>query len=280
MVDDGSTDSTRQMVAQRFPATIYLYQPNQGVSCARNAGIGAASGEWIALLDSDDEWLPRKLAAQMNLLSQQPEHLLCHTEEIWIRNGKQVNQMKKHTKCGGEIFQRCLSLCIISPSSVLIHRSLFERIGLFDESLPACEDYDLWLRICASHPVAYVATPQIVKHGGHSDQLSRQHWGMDRFRLKALVKIIESGALSGADLSAARAMLRKKAAILANGAEKRGNRNAAVEYRTLAEQHLDPAGKGNHRHRNADESVEVMDSILNAHAIDSNQPLGVFFRDV
>ena len=244
MVDDGSTDSTRQMVAQRFPATIYLYQPNQGVSCARNAGIGAASGEWIALLDSDDEWLPRKLAAQMNLLSQQPEHLLCHTEEIWIRNGRRVNQMKKHTKCGGEIFQRCLSLCIISPSSVLIHRSLFERIGLFDESLPACEDYDLWLRICASHPVAYVATPQIVKHGGHSDQLSRQHWGMDRFRLKALVKIIESGVLSGADLSAARAMLRKKATILANGAEKRGNRNAADEYRTLAEQHLDPAGKG------------------------------------
>lgn len=166
MVDDGSTDDTRQMVTSRYPQAVYLYQPNRGVSSARNLGITSAGGAWIALLDSDDEWLPGKLAAQLKLLGSLPDHRICHTEEIWVRNGTRVNQMKKHAKYGGKIFRHSLPRCIISPSSVLIHRSLFNRVGLFDESLPACEDYDLWLRICASHPVAFVESPQIVKYGG------------------------------------------------------------------------------------------------------------------
>ncbi|MES9936336.1 MAG: glycosyltransferase family A protein, partial [Sedimenticola sp.] len=193
VVDDGSEDHTREMVSEKFPRVRYLQQPNRGVSSARNLGISEARGDWIALLDSDDEWLPSKLASQKTRLESQPGHHICHTEEIWIRNGKRVNQMKKHTKQGGAIFQHCLPLCVISPSSVLIHKSVFREVGLFDESLPACEDYDLWLRICARYPVTYVEQPQIVKYGGHEDQLSRRHWGMDRFRLHALEKIITSG---------------------------------------------------------------------------------------
>ncbi|HXK57940.1 MAG TPA: glycosyltransferase family A protein [Gammaproteobacteria bacterium] len=235
VVDDGSTDDTRQMVTSRFPQAIYLHQPNRGVSSARNLGINSASGEWIALLDSDDEWLPGKLSAQLELLGSLPDYRICHTEEIWIRSGRRVNQMKKHTKCGGDIFLRCLPLCVISPSSALIHRSLFDRIGLFDESLPACEDYDLWLRICASHPVAYVTTPQVVKYGGHQDQLSRRYWGMDRFRIAALEEIIQSGSLTGEALSAARAMVSRKARIVAGGAAKRGEWIEAARYREIAD---------------------------------------------
>ncbi|MET0093096.1 MAG: glycosyltransferase family A protein, partial [Sedimenticola sp.] len=174
VVDDGSEDHTREMVSEKFPRVHYLHQPNRGVSSARNLGISEARGDWIALLDSDDEWLPSKLASQKTRLESQPGHHICHTEEIWIRNGKRVNQMKKHTKQGGAIFQHCLPLCVISPSSVLIHKSVFREVGLFDESLPACEDYDLWLRICARYPVTYVEQPQIVKYGGHEDQLSRR----------------------------------------------------------------------------------------------------------
>lgn len=237
VVDDGSIDDTRQMLASRFPQAIYLYQPNQGVSSARNLGIRSARGEWIALLDSDDEWLPGKLNLQLALLGSLPDYLICHTEEIWVRNGRRVNQMKKHAKYGGDIFHRCLPLCVISPSSVLIHRTLFDRVGLFDESLPACEDYDLWLRICAAHPVAYVATPQIVKYGGHEDQLSRRFWGMDRFRIVALEKIIQSGSLAEDALFAARAMLSKKARIMAQGAAKRGKSKEAAQYREIAERY-------------------------------------------
>jgi glycosyltransferase involved in cell wall biosynthesis len=234
VVDDGSEDGTGLMLARHHPEVRVLTQKNSGVSSARNNGIRKARGEWIALLDSDDEWLPGKLAIQMRTLAAQPGIRLCHTDEIWIRNGRRANQMKKHAKRGGWIFQHSLPLCAISPSSVVIHRSLFDEVGLFDESLPACEDYDLWLRICAREPVSFVETPQIVKYGGHEDQLSRRHWGMDRFRVKALQKILGEGILNAEDSAAASAMLRRKSEILAQGAAKRGRTEEAAGYRASA----------------------------------------------
>lgn len=238
VVDDGSSDNTAEMMAQQFPQCVYIQQTNQGVSAARNRGIEAAAGEWLAFLDSDDEWLESKLEAQHDLLQQHPEIKICHTEEIWIRNGKRVNQMKKHAKSGGYIFQKCLPLCVISPSSVTIHRSLFDEVGNFDEQLPACEDYDLWLRICSTYPVAFVEQPQIRKYGGHDDQLSQHHWGMDRFRIIALEKIIQSGRLNSVDRAAAIQTLVSKADILAQGAKKRGKESEAECYLEIRDRYL------------------------------------------
>jgi GT2 family glycosyltransferase len=147
--------------------------------------------------------------------------------------------MKKHAKSSGQIFLNCLPLCVISPSSVVIHRSLFSEVGLFDENLPACEDYDLWLRICARHPVTFVNEPQIIKYGGHEDQLSRRHWGMDRFRIQALQKLLESNELPKEYRQATIQMLVEKAQILANGALKRGKQEEAEEYRALQEQYAE-----------------------------------------
>jgi glycosyltransferase involved in cell wall biosynthesis len=237
VVDDGSSDNTKELVAGHPAQPRYLRQENRGVSSSRNLGIRNAGGEWLAFLDSDDEWLPGKLAAQIRALEQQPECRICHTEEIWIRNGIRVNAMNKHAKSGGRIFQQCLPLCVISPSSAMIHRSLLDEVGLFDEALPACEDYDLWLRICARHPVAFVTEPQIVKYGGHADQLSRRHWGMDRFRIRALEKILDSEELSPEDRSAAILTLTEKAEILANGATKRGKHDEAEKYRALQQKY-------------------------------------------
>ncbi len=237
VVDDGSADGTAEMVAARFPQVRLLRQENRGVSAARNAGIAIARGGWLAFLDSDDEWLPGKLAAQREVLAENPDCRLCHAEEIWIRNGKRVNAMKKHRKSGGRIYRRCLPLCVISPSAAVIHRDVFRDYGGFDESLPACEDYDLWLRICAREPVAFVETPQIVKYGGHDDQLSRRYWGMDRFRVQALVKMLASGVLDAADEMATREMLVEKCRILSQGAEKRGNADRAARYRALADKY-------------------------------------------
>jgi glycosyltransferase involved in cell wall biosynthesis len=233
IVDDGSDDRTRELVKSDYPQCRYLFQTNQGVSSARNLGIQQAQGEWIALLDSDDAWLPDKLQRQMAALQAAPGIRLCHTEEIWIRNGARVNAMKKHRKRGGRIFRHCLPLCVISPSSALLHRSLLQEVGLFDTDLPACEDYDLWLRICAREPVLFLDRPLLVKYGGHADQLSRKHWGMDRFRIQALEKIIGSGRLDDEDRNAAIEMLLEKSEILALGAEKRGKLSRADFYRQL-----------------------------------------------
>lgn len=233
VVDDGSTDGTDEMVQTRFPQVTYVYQPNGGVSAARNNGIRLAQSEWIALIDSDDEWRPEKLRRQYEALVRYPDFRVCHTEEIWIRRGKRVNAKRIHAKAGGWIFQHCLPLCAMSPSSILIHRDVFDEVGLFDETLPACEDYDLWLRITAKYPVLFIPNAQIIKYGGHDDQLSNKHPGMDRFRIYALEKIVQSGILSATNRQAAVDMLLKKIHIYCQGAEKRQKYREVDFYRQL-----------------------------------------------
>ncbi len=237
VIDDGSTDGTEDMLRREFPQASYFYQENRGVSAARNLGVQQTTGDWLAFLDSDDEWLPEKLFNQKAALTNHPEYKICHTEENWIRDGAQVDVPKKYAKTGGWIFAHCLPLCAMSPSTVLIHRSVFEGIGLFDTQLPACEDYDLWLRITANYPVLLVEQPQINKHGGHEDQLSRAFWGMDRFRISALQKIIDAGQLSEQNRQAAINMLIKKADIYLNGVTKRGKIEEADYYRQLIERY-------------------------------------------
>ncbi len=224
VVDDGSSDGSVDYIRESFTTVKLVEQANAGVSAARNAGLNYATGEWIALLDSDDEWLPHKLSAQFHLL-QQSSLKVCHTQEIWIRNGVRVNQMTKHQKAGGWIFKRCLPLCAMSPSSIVIQRDVFESIGVFDVNLPACEDYDLWLRITSRYEVAYVDKACINKYGGHEDQLSKRYWGMDRFRVIALEKLLSDPiqSLDNSDRDAAKNMLLKKLRILHKGAIKHEN---------------------------------------------------------
>ncbi len=224
VVDDGSTDASLDQLSRHYPTQLtILTQSNAGVSAARNAGIRNATGDWIALLDSDDEWLPGKLEAQEKTIAAHPTSVLCHTEEIWIRNGVRVNAMKKHTKQGGDIFLNCLPLCVISPSSVLLRRSIFDSIGDFDESLPACEDYDLWLRICSVYPVLFLPQAMLIKYGGHDDQLSRKYWGMDRFRLQSLTNLLRDGQLNDHQRSETINTLMQKTRILRKGAIKHHN---------------------------------------------------------
>jgi len=233
VIDDGSTDDTAQMLQVDFPAARYVYQENKGVSSARNKGLNIAKGKWLAFLDSDDEWLAEKLEKQIAILKITPDAKICHTEEIWVRNGVRVNQMKKHKKTGGWIFLQCLPLCAMSPSSIVIHRSVFDDVGEFDISLPACEDYDLWLRITAKYPVLYIEEPQIIKYGGHEDQLSQKYWGMDRYRIKALQKVILENKLSPEKKQQAIGMLLKKSKIFQQGALKRGKIDDVNHYQQI-----------------------------------------------
>ena len=230
VVDDGSTDATDEMILRDYPTVRLHRQENTGVSSARNAGVALASGEWIAFLDSDDAWLPEKLERQLSHLANEPELRLSHTDEIWIRNGRRVNQPKEYAKSGGSIYRQCLPLCCICPSSALIRRDLFDEIGGFDETFPVCEDYDLWLRITAREPVHYLDEALVRKYGGHEDQLSTTTWGMDRYRTRALEKIMSEEILSLADRILTKEILVKKLRILVAGARKRGNQEVVAEY--------------------------------------------------
>ncbi len=237
VIDDGSTDHTEALINHDYPTIQYHKQENRGVSAARNVGIQSATSEWLAFLDSDDEWLPNKLEVQMQRLKSEPDNLISHTEEIWIRNGRRVNPKKKHIKKGGHIFEHCLPMCAMSPSSIIIHRSVLDDVGLFDENLPACEDYDLWLRITAKYPVTFIETPQIIKTGGHADQLSQKYWGMDRFRIQALNNLlsceISRPQISVQQRQAVISMLTEKIKIFALGARKRGREDEAAHYESL-----------------------------------------------
>jgi glycosyltransferase involved in cell wall biosynthesis len=231
VVDDGSTDDTASRIQSHYPEITLIRQKQQGVSFARNAGIQRATGDWIAFLDSDDFWLPKKCERQTKALMENLDSRISHTDEIWIRKGRRVNPKRKHRKSGGDLFERSLALCIISPSSVMIHREVFEKCGLFDTQLPVCEDYDLWLRICLEYRVLYVDEPLIIKTGGHEDQLSRKYWGMDRFRIQAMERLLERNDLDEDKRNQIHRMLLKKIGIYLSGAEKRQKHDEVLHYR-------------------------------------------------
>jgi len=190
VIDDGSTDKTQQII-QEFPNIKYFFQDNAGVSSARNLGIKKASCEWIAFLDSDDEWHREKLEEQVAFHKKNSEILMSYTDEKWVRNSFEVKIPKKFAKFGGEIFKECISHCIIAPSATVIHKSLLNAVGTFDEGLEVCEDYDLWLRIANKHQIGLVDKKLITKYAGHEDQLSFKHWGMDKFRVLALENLLK-----------------------------------------------------------------------------------------
>ena len=233
VIDDGSTDRSHESLATEFPTVQWIRQSNHGVSHARNQGIKQAKGEWIALLDSDDTWHPSKLEEQNQFLQQNLGLLFCHTDEAWIRRGKSVSHPAYLNKSNQDIFLKSLARCIICPSSVVIHQKIFEKIGFFDEELPVCEDYDLWLRLVLQYEIGYLDRKLVTKHGGHSDQLSTTYWGMDRFRVQSLQKLLDNPNLKSSLIPLIFQTLIQKLDILNKGFSKRDKQLEAKEFNQL-----------------------------------------------
>lgn len=234
VVDDGSEDNTSHVLASFNGRLRTLLQQHRGVSAARNLGIRHSRGDLVAFLDSDDEWLPDKLALQTGRFDPARPYYVCHSDEIWVRDGREIAQKKVHRKQGGRFFERALERCLISPSSVMISRALLDRAGWFDEELPAAEDYDLWLRITAFYDVDFIPEPLLIKHGGHPDQLSTTVPAIDRFRIRAIRKILDVPDLRPDYRNAAIRELIRKCLIVAAGCDNRGRLAEAEEYRELA----------------------------------------------
>lgn len=237
VVDDGSTDNTAEMIAENYSQQVkYIYKENGGPSTARNTGIRAAAHELLAFLDSDDRFDRCKLAKQLAAMEQAPEYLVSHTQEIWYRDGKFLNQKKRHRKENGYIFLRCLELCAVGMSTIMARKKLFNEVGLFDEDLPCCEDYDLWLRASVNHPFLLVDQPLTIKDGGRPDQLSCLHRvGMDRYRIRSMHNLFNSGTLSKEQRGLTALELIRKCTIYGTGCLKHGRESEGEEYLQLAE---------------------------------------------
>ena len=231
VIDNGSTDQTLSFIKKKFNSIRVIIEKKRGVSFARNLGIKNCKYNWIAFLDSDDEWINDKIENQLVLLKNSNfKYQFIHTNEIWIKNGILKNQKKKHLKKGGHIFEDCLDICKISPSSVLIKKELFDRYGLFDYKFKVCEDYELWLRIVSKIKIGYLDKPLIKKYGGHKGQLSNKYWGIDRYRIKALEKILINNNLKKQQKLKVLEYLLKKINIILLGAINRNNKRIFNVY--------------------------------------------------
>ncbi len=234
VIDDASTDNTLESL-KGFGESIKVigHPENKGVSASRNTGIRVSRGRYIALLDSDDYWLPEKLQVQIDFFKTNPGALICQARELWIRHGKRVNPGKKHLKPSGDIFIPSLKLCLVSPSAVMFKRSLLDEVGMFDEEFPVCEDYDLWLRIAYKYPVYLIKQDLLVKEGGGADQLSASMTGMDRFRIKSMLKLYNRGVLDEAQKQALLQELNRKCMVYGKGCIRRGRREEGKYYLNL-----------------------------------------------
>jgi len=231
LVDNNSTDGTVNYVRDNFSKVKVLIEKKRGVSSARNLGIINSKNNWIALLDSDDEWMKDKIKKQVEFIKNLNHRIsFVHTNEKWIRNKIHLNQKKKHAKKGGYIFQDCLDICKISPSSTLIKKSLFEQYGLFNTKFKVCEDYELWLRFTSKIEIGYIDEALIKKKGGHRDQLSNKYWGIDRYRIKALEKLIFTNNIKIEYKIMVIKQLIKKINILILGAINRKNKRILKMY--------------------------------------------------
>jgi len=239
VVDDGSTDNTYKIISEFKNNIVYIKQKNRGPAAARNTGIKRAGNKFLAFLDSDDCWDKEKLAIQIDEMQKKPFYLISHTREIWYKNSKLLSQKKKHKKYHGYIFDKCLPLCAVGMSTVMIKKELFERVGEFDENFPCCEDYDFWLRVSARHPFLFIDKPLTLKDGGRPDQLSFIYrTGIDKFRIQAIVKVLEAGnILSDNHRRLAMKELKRKCRIYGNGCVKHERIKEGKYYLMLSEKY-------------------------------------------
>jgi glycosyltransferase involved in cell wall biosynthesis len=176
VVDNASTDNTKEVVKgfNNFKIRYIYYCDNRGSSVARNIGIRASHGEYIALLDSDDEWLPEKLDRQVEVLqNESPEVGVVYSDVLYIdENSKNMNRKLRNPKKEGYIYEDLLGgNCVGTPSALLIKKECFHRFGLFDDLLKYHEDWDMWIRIAKYYRFVFIEVP-LVKYRLHSNRIS------------------------------------------------------------------------------------------------------------
>lgn len=208
VVDDGSSDNTRDVVAGVKDARVrYIYQENKGLPGARNTGIRASSGEYVAFLDSDDAFLPEKLALQVPVLDANPDLCLVAGGFIEVdENLRPLHEIRpwvKNPTLGLLDWVRTCSFCVGSP---LVRRAWLDKAGLFDENMRFVEDWDLWLRMASMGCRMQWLKKPVYLYRMHASSMVRQAVSMKNGMIKMSDKFF-----ARPDLPAEAAALREKA---------------------------------------------------------------------
>ena len=185
VVDDGSTDNTGEVVAAFAPRVRYIHQHNGGPSRARNTGIRHTTGEYVAFLDADDTWMPEKLALQVGYLDTHPDAGLVFTKVmVTTEAGQQLYTYPHRYRYERRAFERLLLWSYGSMNVVMLRRLCFDKLGFFDESLRAAEDWDMWLRAAPYFRFGYLDRPLgTYRQSGHSvSRGPRAHQAPEMFR--------------------------------------------------------------------------------------------------
>ncbi|BCS54962.1 glycosyltransferase family A protein [Geobacter sp. SVR] len=158
VIDDGSSDNTHLLVQSRYPAVSCFRTVNKGVSHARNYGIAQARGSLIAFLDADDHWLPEKLEKQEALFKKDPSLGLVFTDNFFFdeRGISPFTVNKKNRLMRGNVVRNIFLNSYVVTSTVMVRKSVFERVGLFEEGLSVAEDDNMWMRIGMNYGIALV----------------------------------------------------------------------------------------------------------------------------
>ncbi len=193
VVDDGSTDQTGQ-VAASFGATVrYIYQSNAGLSAARNTGIRAATGTYIGFLDADDLWRPDFLCTLVPILEGDSTvgAVYCGSQFV-DHNARLLPQLLTRTVARDRLHDALINGEFFPPCAVLVRKSVFEAVGLFDERLRASEDWDMWLRVSAAYP--FVGIPRVLSlYRMHGDNMSQDLERMRASQLQVVQKHFGAG---------------------------------------------------------------------------------------
>ena len=175
VVDDGSTDNTKKLLEPYINAKKikYFYQKNRGPSSAKNMGMKSAKGDYLAFLDSDDEWLPKKLEKQLELFERSTNPNLgfvgCNSLIINEKNNKK--QIYKTPRKKNAFYALLVNNFIWSCSSIMIKGSIIDQIGFFDENLSIGEDWDMWIRITQKYDFDFVDEP-LFKYYVHNANIT------------------------------------------------------------------------------------------------------------
>ena len=191
VVDDGSTDKTPSVIAPYSDRILYIRQQNKGLPAARNAGIRVARGELIALLDADDSWLAEKLAKQLPRFSDREVGIVYSDFSVKYFDGRfQPSYLVNRPLASeGHILENYIQSRFLFPSTMVFRRECLEEYGNFDEEMLACEDIELFARICSRWKVALVNEPLVIRYEGSHNITSNQN-KINRYTILALQKVL------------------------------------------------------------------------------------------